>query len=496
MTTFARSAALSALHQRVIAAPNGLVALAVCLMAAYVIGVLPSIGQPLLETHAHRQTQTAYTAVLYAERGIDLFRPPLPVLGPPGYLPQEFPIVQALGALIIEIGVPADMAMRLTGLGSFLICASFVFLLARRLVGGLSALVALAAFIFNPLAWVYGRSSTIEYLAAGGGVAFLYFAIRWQDDQRLGNWIGALVAAAMAVLVKITTSGFYLIPALFWRSRDGRWGFQRAPVWALVAITVLVGVTWSAHAEAVREESPAAAFLSMRNQLAWFFGSLATRFDPGSWRVPLVALLALSGFALPFWVLLASRWARHRRHTPFLFTTFSLAAVMPLILFNLYAVHDYYWIAAAPVIALIVGAGAASLLARWRNRLAPRAAGALLAAWLATVVGMHASWTIIYGVPGEQARAEAIAGFIAAHSDPQDWVVLRGWGWNTTFFYYARRQGIAVPEPRTLDSGLVGGQDLSEVDLQSILSDPILGPFIVCDHEGSCDVQASEAPDG
>ena len=100
------------------------------MIAVYVIGVLPSLGQSLLETHAHRQTQTAYTAVLYAERGIDLLRPPLPILGPPGSIPQEFPIVQALGSLLISGGVGADLAMRLVGLATFVASAVLLYLLA------------------------------------------------------------------------------------------------------------------------------------------------------------------------------------------------------------------------------------------------------------------------------------------------------------------------------------------------------------------------------
>ncbi len=86
------------------------------LIGLYVLGVLPSLGQTLLESHAFRQTQTAYTAVLYAERGIDLLRPPLPILGPPGIIPLEFPLFQAGGAILMILGLPADLAMRVTGL--------------------------------------------------------------------------------------------------------------------------------------------------------------------------------------------------------------------------------------------------------------------------------------------------------------------------------------------------------------------------------------------
>src|SRR3970282_1562520 len=100
---------------------------------------------------------------------------------------------------------------------------------------------------------------------------------------------------------------------------------------------------------------------------------------------------------------------------------------------------------------------------------ARRLALALATAWVATFIGMFSSWTIIYGTPGEEAKVMRIASFIADHSQPDDWVVLRGWGWNSTFLFYARRQGIAVPEPNVSDSGVVGGQDLSALLFDEIL---------------------------
>jgi hypothetical protein len=187
------------------------------MLGAYLVGVLPSLGQSLVETHAHRQTQTAYTAVLYAERGIDLLRPPLPVLGPPGIIPQEFPLFQAVGALVIRSGLPADMSMRIVGLASFLASAVLVYLLAGRLMGTTGSLVAFGAFLFNAHAWLYGRTSLIEYLATAGGLGFLYFAIRWMDEGRTVHWMAATVTGVLGVLVKITSGGFLLLPALLWR---------------------------------------------------------------------------------------------------------------------------------------------------------------------------------------------------------------------------------------------------------------------------------------
>jgi hypothetical protein len=460
-------------------------ALALC--AIYVAGTLPSLGQTLLETHAHRQTQTAYTAVLYAERGFDLLRPPLPILGPPGVLPQEFPIFQALGALVIELGVPTDMAMRIVGLITFLATAWLVFLLARRLMGPMGSLVALGAFLFNPHAWVYGRTSLIEYLATAGSIGFLYFAIRWMDDHRALAWLAAGVLGLLGILAKITTGGFMLLPALLWRSRSGRWGFQQPSVWALIVVAVAVGIAWSAYAEGVREEQPAAIFLSMENQLEWFFGTPAERLTLGSWRVPLVSMLALTGCGIALWAPMAVARARGTRQRPFLLALLGLVALMPLVLFNLYAIHDYYWTAVAPMIAIGIGLGSEWLRAHLERGWVRRATVGLAGAWIATIIGMAPTWTIIYGTPVEEAGAIQIADFIRDNSNADDWVVFRGYGWNSAFLYYARRQGLAVPGADVvLESGEFGNQDLTDIDIERITSDPIFGPFIECDRLANC----------
>lgn len=459
------------------------------MIAVYVIGVLPSLGQSLLETHAHRQTQTAYTAVLYADSGIDMLRPPLPILGPPGSIPQEFPLFQAMGAFLIGSGVPADTAMRLVGLASFVACAVLLYLLARRLMGSVAALVALGAFLFNAHAWLYGRTSLIEYMSAAGGLAFLYFATRWIDEGRTVNWVAAALGGAIGILVKITTGGFYLLPVLLWRSPSGRWGFQRLSVWALLVVSVAVGAAWSAWSQGVREETPASVFLSMENQFGWFFGTVGMRLDPGAWRVPLVALIALTGFGFALWAPLAVARARATGQPAFFAALLSLVVVMPLLLFNLYAIHDYYFVAIAPIAALGIGLGFEWLRQHWGRPWVRRAGVALAGAWVATVIGMFGSWSIMYGIPAEEERSMRIAAFVRDNSDPDDWVVLRGWSWNSTFLYYARRQGLAVPEPILNAGPVVGGQDLSEVDVDRILQDPVFGPFIHCDFDAQCELE-------
>jgi hypothetical protein len=453
----------------------------IALLVGYTVLVAPSLGQTLLESHAYRQTQTAYTAQLFARDGIDLFHPPLPVLGPPGSVPLEFPLFQAFGALLLSTGTPTDLGMRIAGLATFLLSAVLLYAIARHLLGGTGSLIALGAYLFNPHAILYGRASLIEYLAVAGGLMFVLFALRWMDSGRAWEWLVALIGASCLLLVKVTTGPIFLAPALLWRSPSGRWGFQRPPLWVLLGVAVGLGFAWARYASLVRLESPATAFLAMEASVAWFFGSIPQRLDPGEWRVPLVALLSLTGAGVAVWAVLAFRRAGEHPQRWFMLAQLGMIVLPVVILFNLYAEHDYYYAAVAPWVALAVGAGAEYLLRSRRTRTRNRLIVGLAGAWAATLIGMAGTWTLIYGTPRDEPQLMAAADFIRLNSDPDDWVAVQGTGWNSAFLYYAGRRGFADP---TGDNLLQPG----DIDVDRILSDPVYGPFFHCDAVGRCTV--------
>lgn len=456
-------------------------AAAAAMLGLYLVIVLPSLGQALLETFPFRQTQTAYTAMLYAEQRIDLLRPPLPILGPPGIIPLEFPLFQAAGAVVMRIGIEPDTAMRLVGLASFLASALLVFLVARRLLGDRGALVALGAFLFNPHALLYGRTSLIEYFATTFGLLFVLFIARWAKARRWTDWMIALVGAAGILLVKITTAPLFVLPALLWRSQNGRRTGAIASTWILLAIAGSAGLAWNLYADSVRAGNPATEFLAASNSVEWFLGSLEQRLDLGSWRIPLAVTLTLTGSAFLVWGYLAIRFAQRHAQRAFIRATVGLMAVTPLVLFNLYSIHDYYYAALAPLVALGIGAGAEHLLARPPTRTRNLLAAGLGAAWVATLVGGAPTWTSMYGTPPDEPPTMEIVEFVQEHSEPDDWVVIEGLGWQPTFLYYAGRRGFANP----IGDNLLEPGDL---DVDAILSDPIYGPFFLCDDTGACTV--------
>jgi len=453
----------------------GLIALA--MLATYVVVVLPSLGQSLLETHAYRQTQTAYTAVLYAERGIDLFHPPLPVLGIPGIVPIEFPLFQAAVATLISAGLPPDVAARVTCLVTFIATGTFLYILASQLVGKTWGLVALGAYLFNPHALIYGRTSVIDYLAAAFGLMFILAVIRLARRPDGPTWVLALTAACAVGLVKVTTAPVFLLPPLLWRDPSGRPAYRTPQVWTVLALSAVVAIAWGIHASGVRSELPAADFLSAQSILRWVMGTPESRANPDHWGVPLLVGLALTGAGLIAWMGLGVREALRHPQSHFLLAMLAVMVITPLVLFGAYSRHEYYYAALAPFVAISIALGARRLRARIDARWARLTAAALVAAWLATLAGLSSSWWSIYGVPPNEERVIAAAEYLRTNSDADDWLVIEGMGWNPTLLYYARRQAFADP---TGDNLVQPG----DIDLDLIRSDPRYGPGFTCGLNG------------
>jgi Dolichyl-phosphate-mannose-protein mannosyltransferase len=337
---------------------------AVLLLAAFVIH-LPTLGAPLLDRHPFRQTQTAFTARIFHEEGIDLLHPKLPVFGPPWEVPFEFPLFQAAAAGVMDVGVPEDTALRLTGLASFILAGGLLWLLVRRQAGWLGATVGLGVFLFSPLGISWGRAALIEYLALAASLAFALTGMRWREG-RSGLWFAAALAlGCVATLVKITTAVFWVAPfALLAVARDDDPQTRRSwtGAWLLSITPVLVGLAWTRYADGIKAASDATAWLTSSRLVDWSFGSIPQRQDLGAWTSiwTNVALLA-GGIALLFLIYPAIRFALARRQIRFWTWIASTVAGPILVFFNLYVVHDYYSIAVSGSIAALVGLGVAGL---------------------------------------------------------------------------------------------------------------------------------------
>ena len=384
-----------------------------------------TLAQPLVEAHEFRQTQTAYTAVLYHRNGIDLFQTPLPVLGPPWVVPHEFPLFQAVAAVAMDLGVQTEVALRATSLAFLLVSAALVWLIVRLEAGHLTAAVATVAFALMPLGMLWSRSSTIETMAVAAALGAIHEALRWDRGGSRWHIAAALGLGVMAGLLKITTAAIWLAPALFLLRRSSRVTI------AVIAVFAAAGLVWTSSADGIKAASPATSFLTSAMLREWNFGTLEQRLDPATWVTFATWLAGLS-----LLVFLAPLRLGRSRLAIWALCTLGLG---PLIFTNLYVVHDYYWMAVAPAAAILIGLFAANVTKAapkpWRRSLA---LGMICLFALSYVV--YPRWSLMFQ-SGDPTGVLAHAAQIAAETDPNDLLAITHDSWNPAILFYADRRG-------------------------------------------------------
>ena len=400
----------------------GLIA-AVLLAVAFVLR-LPTLANPLIEAMPWRQTQTAFTSVIYAKEGIDLLNPQVPVLGPPWVVRLEFPIFQAVASVFIGMGIQTEVVMRGLSLLCFLATAGVLWLMLRRHVNERVALIALMIFLFSPFALLWSRTSMIEYPAALGAVLFMLGTLEWHAGNGRRWFVLAAIAGSFAALIKITTAVFWVAPALLTR----RWAAL-----VLCAIPGSLGLAWTLFAGAEGQQELLAAGMTQLSWFDWNFGG--NRLDPATWALVLMPAMAwISMLLLPFALLVIHRSER------LVWAWFAIATIAPLLAFtNLYLQHDYYSVAIAPAVAALVAGGLDRVLEQAGRRWLVVAAG-ITAIAVGATVAMFDYWSVAYRTD-DPTGLLAGAALIRNSTAEDELVDLQCTRWDPAIMFYAERKG-------------------------------------------------------
>jgi hypothetical protein len=370
-------------------------------------------------------------------------------------LPSEFPLFQALAAILMALGAPTDTAMRVSGLLSFAACAVALWLFARDVGGRAIAYVAVAIFATTPLAMLWSRTSMIEYLALGAGLAFCWAGLRWRE-RRDARWFAlALAFGVVAALVKPPTYVGCAIPlALATASGDraGIAGWLRAridPLFVALGLLPLGGAfAWLAYGDAIKVAEPAMAFLRS-NGPGWqlyYYETLADRASATEIDLVFSRLtgLVFGTFMLAFAVIGVVAAVRVPRASFWIGVV--LAIVLPIEVFwGAYRRHDYYFVAVSAHAALLVALG---IVWAWR-RMTARTWRAVVAAFavlgvVASLTSARAYWTVMYAPVSDPEQVLRGASLLASATSPDETVLVLGFGYDPSQPYYADRKVLMI----------------------------------------------------
>ena len=442
-----------------------------------------TLGQPLIDVHAFRQTQTALTS-FWLQPGLSgILHYETPVLGAPWEVPFEFPFYQFIVAALsriawLDLSFSGRVVSLIFGLGAM---AMAIALLRQYGFSRLAQLIFATLYLSSSIYLYWNRSFMIESTALFFTLTALFLygrSIRTFDDltplRRLLPAAGFALSLTLAMLVKATTalSVFLLISChLLWHLL--RRSTRRSPILLANSLALLAGVAiaflalreWTHHADALKSLNPYGLKLTSTALRDWNFGNLHQRFSGDLWQgVVIKRMLTKDAWLLLVLLLATALWqSRKDRRRIGCILVCILLGVMPLLLFsNLHIVHKYYQSANHVFLLLAIAGSGALILERPRQ---PALIQAMAAAILLFYVISDAKTfkrDYLDDANKQSDEKLEISRLINISTDPSSAILVLGHDWDSSFPYLSRRRALVLP--RWYEKG-----PFSE---QGVLSDP------------------------
>ena len=409
---------------------------------------LINLRPSLIDLFAFRQTHTAIAIKEFMDGNWSLATP-FTTLGPPWQMAYEFPLFQAVAAIVgnvFELNV--DTAARMTGLGFFLISGLLLAILIRRWFGTTAALITLILFQFMPFGIQWASSSLIEFTAVS---CVLGAVLAIERNSRKFSWsmfsLATLLLSLASAVKGTTTVAWALVflvagSGLVWHKRLQ----LRAVLTALISTLLGLGfgLIWTAYADNTKMENPVAKNLTSEQLFQWTYGTLEQRLTFEQWDQIFERLPSLGASLWIFIVLLVIALWRLKLNAR-LVALASVPFIGTLIFFNLYVVHSYYLSAIYPAYVAVVAIGVTAL-----SRLIHHRQISLIVASALSALLVFLSWTSIEGraitaLIGVGGQFPEISRVIAESTPPDAGVIVVGCDWDPTPLYYADRKGMTVP---------------------------------------------------
>lgn len=195
------------------------------------------INIPLLEFYPTRQIQTAeITRNLYAD-GFNLLKTKVHYFGPGDVLfLLEFPLYNTVVALIYKLaGGPMEIYGRLVSITGWLLASIFLFRITGRLTNSRVALFSLFIYTFSPLSVSVSRSFQPDQWMLTLSLGAIYFIEKWARAQKPIIFYLSCLFASLAILVKLPSAVFTIIPIALVIYRKTR--FYKLIVFVVIALT-------------------------------------------------------------------------------------------------------------------------------------------------------------------------------------------------------------------------------------------------------------------
>jgi hypothetical protein len=311
--------------------------------------------------HTWRQADTANFIWDFYQNGIDLFNPSVCWMGGHKTLLFEFPLPEAIAAMLYQVFGPDLIWARIVFLLFFIGSIFYLYKLVRLFGNKHLAEITTVIYTMMPLALFYSRAIHIDFSALFFAFGMTYqFAVGIQQESRRELLKGAMLGT-FAFLIKAPYAFYFALPLLYVIIRDKKWKFCLKQSWVFL-IPVVLFVLWIQYTKHVNSQAPNWSFIpgyrNFTDNSHWYYGNLKQRQNIENWQTIYDRLSneILGGFGAALFLLgvVTQAWRKQ-----FLFFTIWLLC-MPLyviIFFNLNIIHNYYQIPFLAPVAIFIAMG-------------------------------------------------------------------------------------------------------------------------------------------
>lgn len=337
---------------------------------------LIGLTYPPFDAHAYRQTETLSTIDAFYRHGIDLFHPSTIYMGDPGTFVLEFPVFQALAASLYDIFGPHLEIIRLLNILFGAGTVWLLYLIARRLVNPMTALLAFWIYWLAPLNILYQRSMLLDPMAVFCAMVSFY-CLLWLVgtgnfvERRGAGWLEGLyfTCFAVATWLAVMTKALYLWPTvlLFGRAvivRRFKPDSQIAGILAVFAISGICFLFWNKYAGRVNDASPFVNAVEpvaggVRPTSHLGFSALLSRefYYVQLIHRPKLWLGVFGAILYPIGLLAAWKETRRGSPTSVLWLLIAAPPAYLLVFANINTPHEFYQLIITPFLAIISGYG-------------------------------------------------------------------------------------------------------------------------------------------
>jgi 4-amino-4-deoxy-L-arabinose transferase-like glycosyltransferase len=409
---------------------------------------LPHLAGPIDDPHSWRQSDTAYYALDFYRSGIDLLRPKVCWSGNFGVLALEFPLPEALTALLYHLFGFDHLWARLVTLAFF--CGSQIYLFKIVAQVATRRLAALTAIVYAllPLSLFYSRAIHVDFCAVFFAHAMLYHFLHGFERGRRRDILLGAVFGGLGFAVKAPYLFYLYLPLAVTLIRRRVWAGSRRGWLLALLLPPLAFLLWRSNVGHVNADKPLLdIYPKFVERLDWYFGSLGQRLDIETWLVLLQRLIF--DVANPVGLLLLAwglwGWLRGpRRAWRGFFESWLLgAAAYVLLFYNLNWAHNYYQIPLLAIVSVFI----AGCLDRFADLRSPY--GLLLSTGLFILLGGVSLWYAGRAYYHVDWRAVQAGQIIRENTSADDLVVVYLYDDNFEYsdprlLYRARRRGWSI----------------------------------------------------